>query len=438
MKVSNVPVAMTELNIQKDDRVRYRIWTPSSSSSGVVVYAYDFGEQLEDNQVKQVAEKISKENNVAVLVIEYSGTELKRSDDLLKKLQERLPRFLDNIKDYTTDSIRQLIENRRYQDVINELFYALPVQYPVNIDTIIPLYGGPELYCDYGLAPALDIINTIEDVAKDYPDLDWNDCIGFGSGYGGYLIDLCERLSPGIFSIIMNVTGQIAPTSTELFCNMTEWENGLHRKTQVKSIGKLPINLVDYQGWTSNPSHEFYFKPQHFDIRNLANENIIRTSPSDKNTIRILIEYSTGDPIYLEHKKLYVRMLLNQGFNVRQIILNEKDTSISYLIHKDNKVVVDYPALFKYYYDKYSNRNIKPRNRYNLIWFPVYEGLYVFYYSDSHLVYRYLTNSNFEKDENKEIYEMIANHGEKDEIIKSMNSPIKSKSIEYEKLMNLK
>jgi hypothetical protein len=435
MKVSNVTSAMTGLNIQKNEKVKYRIWTSPNSNSGVVIYAYDFGEQLEDAQVKQVAEKISKENNIAVLVIEYSGTEMKRSDDLLIKLQERIPQFLDNIKEYTSDSIRELIENGRYQDAINELFYALPVQYPVNIDTIIPLYGGPELYCDYGLAPALDIISTIEDVAKEYPDIDWNDSIGFGSGYGGYLIDLCERLSPGLFSMILNTRGYVAPTSKELFCNMTEWENGFHRKTQINKIGKLPIHLVDFQGWTSNPSHNFHFKPQHFDIRNLANEFIIKTSAADKNTLRIMLDFSNSDKVYLERKKEYVSMLVNQGFNISHVIIDEKDASISYLVQKDSSTVMDYAKFFKYYYEKFSSRNIKLRKRFNLLWFPVNGGAYIFYHSNSNMMYRYLTELDFDKDENRDIFAMIMTNEDKDLIIDSIINPIISKSKEYEDLM---
>ncbi len=435
MKISNVFSSMTELNVQKNEKVKYRIWTPSDSKCGVVVYAYEFGEQLEDAQVKQVAEKISKENNIAVLVIEYSGTEMKRSDDLLIKLQKRIPQFLDSIKVYTSDSILQLIENGRYQDAINELFYALPVNYPVNIDTIIPLYGGPELYCDYGLAPALDIIGTIEDVAKEYPDIDWNDCIGFGSGYGGYLIDLCERLSPGLFSMIVNARGYIAPTSTELFCNMTEWESGVHRKTQKNKIGKLPIHLVDFQGWTSNFDHEFHFKPQCFDIRNLANEHIIKTSAADKNTLRILIDYSTSDEVYLENKKAYISMLHSQGFNVNHFVIDEEDTSISYLIHKDSNIMMDYAKLFKHHYEKYSRRNIKSRMGFKLLWFAVYGGVYIFYHSNSNLVYRYLTELDFDNDENKELYSMISEHENKEDIMNYILEPIRNISEKYQELL---
>jgi hypothetical protein len=427
---------MTELNIQSNEKVKYRIWTPSDSKSGVVVYAYEFGEQLEDKQVQQVAETISKQNNLAVLVVEYSGTKMKRSDDLLKKLEDKLPQFLDNVKEYTSDSIRQLIENKRYQDAINELFYALPASYPLNLKTIIPLYGGPEEYSDYGLAPALDIINTIDDVAKEYPDLNWNDCIGFGFGYGGYLIDLCERLSPGLFSLILNARGYVAPTSTELFCNMTEWENGIFRKTQVNKIGKLPIYLVDFQGWTTNPSHSFYFAPQHFDIRNLANEYLIKTSKFCKNTLRVVIDFSSSDEAFLESKKGYIDILINQEFKVEYYILDEED--VPFFVQKENTRLIDHAKIFGYYYKKHSNRNINQRKPFKFLWFAVYGGVYVFYHYNRRLVYKYITELDLEKDENKEIEAMIMEHEDKDEIMNYIFEPMSNESNKYKELMNLK
>jgi hypothetical protein len=437
MRISNVSSSMTELNIQSNEKVKYRIWTPSDSKSGVVVYAYEFGEQLDDKQVQQVAETISKQNNLAVLVIEYSGTKMKRSDDLLKKLEDKLPQFLDNVKEYTSDSIRQLIENKRYQDAINELFYALPASYPLNLKTIIPLYGGPEEYSDYGLAPALDIINTIDDVANEYPDLNWNDCIGFGFGYGGYLIDLCERLSPGLFSLILNARGYVAPTATELFCNMTEWENGIFRITQANKIGKLPIHLVDFQGWTTNPSHCFHFAPQHFDIRNLANDHLIKTNLADKDTLRVVVDFSNSDEEYLESKREYIHMLLNQGYKVDYSVLDEKDVSLYNLLQNDNKTILDHAKFFNYIYKKQLDRNIKQSERLKPLWFPVYGGVYIFYHANSKLIYKYITMMNFDKDENKEIHAMVMADDCKDQIIDSIVNPISNSSEKYMDMLKL-
>lgn len=208
-----------------------------------------------------------------------------------------------------------MIENGLYQDAINELYYSY-VPYPVNKDTIIPLYGNEYLYNDFGVTPSLDIIYAIYNLKKIYKDWNWNDLIGLGKGYGAYLLEMTERLSPGTFSLTINISSILYPKVEDLFYNLTEWENGKYKGAYIKNIGNFPLYLVDYQGWTTHKNHKNCFQPYHFDIRDLTNDNILNTIYSVKNTPRIFIDFYFENKLHLQDKMEYINKLIEYNYSL--------------------------------------------------------------------------------------------------------------------------
>lgn len=425
-----------ELSIERKGNIRCKVWEANKENSSIVVFAYGYGENIDNEEIESLANNINKSQDVAVIVVEYAGTDLKYSDDLLQKLEERLPRLLDNIIEYVPESIKELIKQKQYQDAINALYFNAYVNYPITKDTVISLYGDENNYNDFGLAPALDIIYSMIKLKKIYTRWNWNDCIGYGKDYGAYLIEMVERIQPGTFSMILNVQGDLMPKKEDLFYNYIEWEKGGQKNAYIKKVGRFPIYLVDVQGWTTDKNHPNHFKPWHFDIRNLLNENIIKSNYNLRETPRIYVDLYNLNKEYLIERKKFIDILIEQGYSVEYFLVEEKDIE-NYIFSKDNNSInISLEKLFSFYFNQYLRENNRESIDEDIIWYPVCGGVYVIYEKEGLPAVKFLSKTNMNYEENKDIYEIIKRFNGFKQILEYIENPIEKIDDKYLNLID--
>lgn len=440
----------TELYPRMDRIVKCKLWRSSSKNSSTVVYSYDFGQGLDHEDVNNIANHINKEHDMNVLVIEYYGTSLKYSDGLLKDLEKLLPDFLDKVKIYMSEKYKNMIDNKLYQDVINELYFDAFAHYPITKENLIALYGQNGEYQDFGIASSMDILYGIKKAKELYPDWNWDNCIGFGSGYGSYIIQLAQKLVPNTFSMIIDNGGYVEPIENELFTNLTEWEHGEKRLSIKKTIGKFPIFLVQKQGWTTNQYHENAFKPYHFDIRNLNNDAHLNMYTNKTNIISY--ELNCNDDKKINDKQSYIKALTNHSYNAKLEIINENSRHLTKK-NKHNKSEINLNSLFDYSMSKYQEEIYSDNINKDLTFLPVYKGVYVVYDLDKYPRLIFIPgldkNEKVEyssiKDyivelakENKMIETFINKHKNVerlDDLIKHIENPIETINMKYKKLV---
>lgn len=424
-----------ELDIKRQEKIRCKVWEPKENNNSVVVLAYGYGDNADSEKWMNLANQISINEKMAVVLVEYAGTNLKYSEKSIENLQDLLPNLLDKISDFTPNNVKELIQNNKYQDAINELYFNAFINYPVSTDTLIPLYGDENSYNDFGLAPALDIIYSIISLKEMYSTWDWNDCIGFGKDYGAYLIEMVERIQPGTFSFIMNIQGNIAPEQEDLFYNLVEWENGNQRNAHIKKIGRFPIFIVEKQGWTTNPEHENYFAPHNFDIRNLSNKLLIKSSFNHLNTPRIYVDVYNLNPEYLNERKMYIDSLIESGYSLEYFLVEKQDIDGYVFKQFGEEIDIDLYKLFNYYMKNEYVRNTDNKESEELIWYPVNNGAYIIY-KDVYPKVKYINKSNLLIKENEFIYNLINNSTSKEAIIDAIMNYKDEVDDNYRKLID--
>jgi len=363
-----------ELPIERKKNVRCKVWKADVSNPSVVMLEYDFGKDLDDVELQIFAEHIVKNHHMSVIAVEYAETEIKFSRDLLSKLESYLPNHLKKISQYLSSRHQELIEKGAFQTVLNDLQFNPFVRYPLNEETVIPLYGNEHTYTDFGVAAALDVLYGIRMLKDVYPNWKWHDCIGVGTGYGAYILQMAEKLVPNTFSMLICYQSLVKPNEFDLFTNATEWQHGNKRNVYTKYIGKFPLYLNEVQGWTTAKDHPFFFEPRHFDLRNLGNS--LHLSMGEKQTPLIFIEEATSDKLYLEEKVAYIEKLVNYNYPFELFIADEQDVDNQIVFKKDGKITVDLQKAFEYYLTMGYERNTKKSEDKMVKWFPVNSGVY--------------------------------------------------------------
>lgn len=363
-----------ELPIERKKPITCKVWEANNPSPSIVLIEYDLGKDLDDLELKTFAEHIVTTHNMSVVSIEYAETKIKKSPDLLSKLETLLPEYLKKISSYLSNRHQELIKTGALQDVINDLQFNPYIKIPVNKDTIIPLYGDENSYTDFGIVASLDILTGLEKLKKQYPNWLWNDCIGVGIGYGSYIIQLAERLLPNTFSLLIGKNSIVKPTAADIFANRTEIENGNKQYYYEKNIGEFKLYLNESQGWTSAEQHPFYFEQRHYDIRNLENETLMQRS--GKETPHIFIDEIRANR--LEEKINYVEKLINYNFPVELFVPDKEEIDGQTVYIEDGEIVVRFDTIFDQYLEKNYSRNKHGVSQGENSIFPVKDGVYVF------------------------------------------------------------
>lgn len=373
-KTYEFPSPPFELPIERKSNITCKVWEADHPSPSVVLIEYDFGKDLDDKELNTFAEDIVSKYQMSVVSIEYAETKIKKSPDLLSKLESYLPEHLRTISTHLSDRHKELINIGAFQDVINDLQFNPYHSIPANKNTIIPLYGDEHSYTDFGVVASLDILFGINELRKKYSSWLWNDCIGVGSGYGAYVLQLAEKFVPNTFSLIIGKNSMIKPVAADIFTNGTELVNGKHQFFYKKSIGEFPLYLNEVQGWTSDKNHSFFFEQRHFDIRNL--ENDVHLQRSKKETPLIFIEEVR--PYGLEEKINFVEKLINNNFPVELLVADEEEIDGVAVYKEAGNIVVNLERIFDQYMTSNYSRNIKDiHEEIEVKLYPVYNGVYI-------------------------------------------------------------
>ncbi|GAA0318760.1 hypothetical protein GCM10008967_06670 [Bacillus carboniphilus] len=364
-----------ELPIKRSKTVNCKVWEAKKQSPSVAVIEYDLGKNSNEQKIQELANHIVNIHNLSVVVIEYTETEIKYSPDLLNRLEAYLPGYLLKVSPYLSKRHQELILHGSYQEVINDLQYNAYTRIPVNQETIISLYGDKDSYTDFGIVASLDIIYCLKQLKTLYPKWQWNDCVGLGSGYGAYILQLAERFLPNTFSMIIAKNSITKPTAQDLFTNRTELENGKHKFIYRKGIGKFPLYLNEVQGWTTDASHPYFFEHRHFDIRNLENDLLLQKG-NKKTPIIYIEEISEG----IEKKINFVEKMIKNNYQVGLLVADQDEVDNKTIVRENGKITVKFKGIIDHYFSSDYKRNLNYIDSNSITILPVYNGVYVLNY----------------------------------------------------------
>lgn len=191
-----------------------------------------------------------------------------------------------------------------------------------KLKTHVSFLPSKNEYQNFGIMQAMDILNAIFYIKENSPFKIMGGGIKtilFGNSYGGYLANLCAKISPWSIDFILD-NSSFVDFFGDIFrligfgkeIDFTRY-HGTYNDTLFKNIF---LYLSDKTYWTSNKFSTNYFSNARKIIREPLNKEHIKTQSLYPNPKYILYHSVFDERSPFENKKIFVEFLKSLNFKV--------------------------------------------------------------------------------------------------------------------------
>ncbi|CAM4133013.1 DUF2920 family protein [Campylobacter armoricus] len=327
-----------ELNIKRESKLEYRITYDDSKDIKAIVFVIGgYGANAHmafvDFNRKFVAKKFDV---IAVSVLyhcfcqrksdvdKYSATTAFLEDDLpkFKAALENLNINADSLNEYNVWKYWDIL-NQTIDDLKNRGLLIQPYRAHLNGSLIPP----NNEYQNYGIMAAIDHINALKDIMKNYPEFKSLPKIYGGGSYGGYLALLISKIAPWYVDGVIDNSGGALPPFEYFLGKEFDKEDYIFYD---------PNTIVHCQvktHWTrKDPNSSYYFADENYLIRALLNkDHLILQAQKNKDIVYISYHSAKDVLVLAEHKIGLMRIYEILGYEVIFHLINEKDIDGKYI-----------------------------------------------------------------------------------------------------------
>lgn len=290
-----------ELNIKRESKLEYRITYDDSKDIKAIVFVIGgYGANAHmafvDFNRKFIAKKFDV---VAVSVLyhcfcqrrsdveKYSATTAFMEDDLphLKLALENLHIDISNLNTYNAwqyyEYLNQTISNLKEQNLLDQNYQAH------FTCTFVPPNNE---YQNFGIMAAIDHINALKDIMKNYPQFKSLPKIYGGGSYGGYLALMCAKIAPWyVDGVIDNSGSPLTPLQYIIGRDMNLRDASFNDPNTF-------VHCFLKTHWTrKNPNSPYYFADENYLIRALLNKDHLILQSQKNNDIVYIGYHSVKD-----------------------------------------------------------------------------------------------------------------------------------------------
>ncbi|QOV10522.1 DUF2920 family protein [Viridibacillus arvi] len=192
-------------NNNRDLRIDFVIPdTGTNSDTGLLIIVPGFGAHIDSNVYKKMRQQFANQYNLITVQCDYFGSEFMQSVENFKFKEN-----LNEMSHYFNEKELNVIKKNETQ--------IMPIL--LGKDTVVNVLAtineSLEHFNDMGLMQAIDVITAIEamKILLHENDVEFNEkkIIGYGHSQGAYLLHLCNRLVPHVFSTIIDNSAWVAP-----------------------------------------------------------------------------------------------------------------------------------------------------------------------------------------------------------------------------------
>ena len=361
-----------ELCINSDKReCSYHIFNPKEGNP-VLVFIPGCGADLGEYSAK-LCSKITNNFNITVLYVEYfayssrlsSGASIEFSNVDLIKINNIIVSAGLKPEDNITANIKNL-SNRAKQ--LNKNIFIDGYLKPKNKE-----------YQNFGLMPALDILNAIRDAISRF-DLDTNSITLMGSSYGGYLANMVSKIAPGYIRLVMDNSAWATPNLAYIVgkeLNQPEF--------QCAVAEHVIANLWTLSPWTSCPDLPNTYSNHNHEIRSFSKSQLMQMSSHGATETSYIFYHSNNDHIAPAEEKInMVKHMISLGFKYIQmeVMTDENDIDGIFIKNLDHGMGMSLYSFFEKHYEKSMNdtQGFKCKNN-SIVSYSCGDVIYVFDFS---------------------------------------------------------
>ncbi|TDJ83937.1 DUF2920 family protein, partial [Campylobacter volucris] len=242
--------------------------------------------------------------------------------DDLRMFQKAFDEF--GIKVDTLDSTEKL---EKYYKLLEEKMVQLKEQnlldknYKVNFScTFVPPNNE---YQNFGIMAAIDHINALKDIMKNYPQFKSLPKIYGGGSYGGYLALMCAKIAPWYVDGVIDNSGAGLPPLRYIIGRDLNLGDAIMSEDEPNSITYCYTETY----WTrKDPNSPYYFADENYLIRALLNkDHLILQSQKNKDIVYISYHSAKDDLTLAEYKIQMCEILKALNYDITFYLIDEKD-----------------------------------------------------------------------------------------------------------------
>ncbi|HHP0357010.1 TPA: DUF2920 family protein [Campylobacter lari subsp. concheus] len=343
-----------ELNIKRESKLEYRITYDDSKQMKAIVFIIGgFGANANMSFLDFDREYLAKKFDVVVVNVFYHCFSARPSiDENYKPIM--IPNKKDwesfceiaklcnlSIKDYEKNDFKDCLLklDERVEQIKNE--GTLEKDFLVNLSCDFILPNGD--YQNYGIMAAIDHINALKDIMKNFPQFKSLPKIYGGGSYGGHLALMCAKIAPWYVDGVIDNSGVSLPHLPHLLGRETGCAEYF-----IKGNNYI-LSCFVKKYWTRDENSPYFLSDDSYMIRVLLNSKHLNLqSVKNKNAVFISYHSAKDDGAPIEHKVNLYEIYNQLGFDATlHIVKDENDVDGRYIKSLDHGLRMTDRALFK-------------------------------------------------------------------------------------------
>jgi len=216
------------------------------------------------------------------------GGNIRLADDFSHSIQAVYGLSLTGGQDINQLHQQQTLEERDSYArwVLDGLSQALPMVKVLDPRCQVLFKTGRDEYQSFGLLPAIDHLQVLGEVLKQFK-INRRRIIVYGTSYGGYTALLMGKFAPQTFSVVIDNSGFVCASMDYIVAKeLAGFSGDFH-----VAVNQMKVNVWVDNPWTiMNETSPYFFADSHRQIRSLFNLSHWR-----KSATRYFIFHSTQD-----------------------------------------------------------------------------------------------------------------------------------------------
>ncbi|EGK8009194.1 DUF2920 family protein [Campylobacter lari] len=345
-----------ELNIKRESKLEYRITYDDSKQMKAIVFIIGgYGANENIYFLESYRKFIAKKFDVVAVNVFYHCFCQRISD--VEKYSAEMTFLLDDIRTFEKafrdfEIEFEVLDNtkniEKYYQILDQKMSILKERGILNQDykvelsvTFIPPNNE---YNNFAIMPAIDHINALKDIMKNYPQFKSLPKIYGGGSYGGLVALMCAKIAPWYVDGVIDNSGAALPPLRYIIGRDLNKGDAILNEDELNS--KVHCYVESY--WTrKDPNSPYYFADENYLIRALANpSHLTLQSQKNKNIIYISYHSVKDDLTPADHKISMMEILKVLNYEVDFHLIDEKDIDGKFIKNLEHGCGIPDKALF--------------------------------------------------------------------------------------------
>lgn len=249
------PHADLELGVPRRS-LAYSVALPSAGigpETGLIVYLFGYGGRFDDPYADKLRPFFADRYDCAVVTVDYHGALAQTAS-----IAEPAPDFFLKLKERHGVEVTAPVGSD-ISTVAKTVLTMMGERGIADLSEDCRFIKADNGYVNFGVLPALDHLQVIARLLREYP-LNRRRIMALGTSYGGYLALMMAKLAPNTFGLVIDNSGFSGPGD--------DW--GTIFGQQHGTCGGIRYRLLAPDSFRRDPADPRYFTPSHFAIRELA------------------------------------------------------------------------------------------------------------------------------------------------------------------------